>query len=109
MKNQLLRNQVVFPILLFAVCAPQILVGQSPSVIKIGSWNVEWFYDADQSDNRSDLAKEKSAPSKADWQWKLDSVVKVVAKHQPYVMAFQEIENRKVLFDIRNQLRKDHQ
>ncbi len=43
-------------------------------VISVATWNLEWFYDDFSPDNRTDLGKEKSAPSRADWDWKRRSV-----------------------------------
>lgn len=81
---------------------------ETPQSITVGTWNLEWFYDDDKSDNRSKLSKEKAAPSKAEWNWKLNSVAEVVAKTKPYIMAFQEVENRKVIFDLKNLLRSKY-
>lgn len=79
-----------------------------PQSITVGTWNLEWFYDDDKSDNRSKLSKEKAAPSTAEWNWKLNAVAEVVAKTNPYIMAFQEVENRKVIFDLKNLLRSKY-
>ena len=82
------------------------LIAQNvPKEITIGTWNLEWFYDHDQGDNQSKLSKEKSAPSASEWNWKLNEVAKVVGTNKPYIMAFQEVENRKVMFDLRTLLR----
>ncbi len=81
---------------------------ETPQNITIGTWNLEWFYDDDKADNRSKLSKEKAAPSKAEWNWKLNSVAEVVGRTKPYIMAFQEVENRKVMFDLKNLLRSKY-
>lgn len=85
------------------------LVAQSvPDEVVIGTWNLEWFYDHYQGDNLSKLSKEKSAPSEEEWNWKLNNVASVIASNEPYIMCFQEVENRKVIFDLKNVLRSKH-
>lgn len=81
---------------------------EMPKSITVGTWNLEWFYDHEKSDNRSKLSKEKAAPSEAEWKWKLDSVAEVIGKTKPYIMSFQEVENRKVIFDLKNLLRSKY-
>lgn len=79
-----------------------------PDQIVIGSWNLEWFYDHQPGDNLSDLSKEKSAPNGRDWEWKLNSVAEVIGKTKPYIMAFQEVENKKVMNDLRAVLKSKY-
>jgi endonuclease/exonuclease/phosphatase family metal-dependent hydrolase len=43
------------------------------------------------------LAKEQSAPSRQEWDWKLDRAAAVIAEMKPTIMALQEVENRSVL------------
>lgn len=76
--------------------------------LRIATWNVEWFYDDDRGDNESDLAKSQSAPSRDAWQWKLAEVTRVVAELRPDILALQEIENRRVLMELVQQLRDVH-
>ncbi len=35
----------------------------APSQLVVMTWNVEWMFDHDQSDNKSDLSKQQSSPS----------------------------------------------
>ena len=70
---------------------------QKPKRLTIATWNLEWFYDAQQSDNQSKLSREKSAPSEAEWNWKLDQVARVINEIDPTILALQEVENRLVL------------
>ena len=79
-----------------------------PERLVIATWNLEWFFDENQSDNRSDLAKQQSAPSRTAWEWKRDSVAQVIAEIKPDLIALQEIENRKVLEHLCRQLDKAH-
>ena len=73
---------------------------QAPAEIKIATWNLEWFFDHDQSDNKSPLAKKLSAPTAADWHWKRDEAARVIAEMKPTILALQEIENEKVVQEL---------
>ena len=72
------------------------------------TWNLEWFYDDEPADNYSKLAKEQSAPSRAQWDWKRDSVANAVSIAKPSVAAFQEVENRRVLWYLTRALSREH-
>lgn len=73
--------------------------------VRIATWNLEWFFDDDQSDNKTPLAHKMSAPSKEEYQWRLSHTAEVIAKLQPTVLALQEVENRKVVEDLARELR----
>lgn len=73
---------------------------ERPDAIRVATWNVEWFYDDFKPDNRSDLAKQNSAPSREEWEWKLNEVARVIAELQPTILALQEVENRDVIFKL---------
>ncbi|MGB7342859.1 MAG: endonuclease/exonuclease/phosphatase family protein [Pirellulaceae bacterium] len=77
--------------------------------LTVMSWNVEWFYDDNDGDNFSKLAKEKAAPSRSDWDWHRDAIAKGIAKAKPTILAFQEIENRRVLWYLARALDRTHQ
>ena len=77
--------------------------------VVVGSWNLEWFFDADPGDNRSPLAKQQSAPSEPDWIWKRDAVADVIGKMAPTILAVQEVENRQVLVELAEQIKKKYQ
>ena len=79
-----------------------------PETIRVATWNVEWFFDDFKPDNRSDLGKNNSAPSKAEWEWKLDQVARVVAELEPTILALQEVENRDVIFKLTKVLEEKH-
>ena len=72
------------------------------------TWNLEWFYDDDSDDNYSKLAKEKSSPSRAEWDWKRDAIAQRIAQVQPSLLAFQEVENRRVLWYLTRALTRNH-
>lgn len=80
-----------------------------PEAIRIATWNVEWFFDDFTADNRSDLAKEQSAPSRAEWEWKLEKTAGVIARLEPTIIALQEVENRDVLYRLVKELKEKHQ
>lgn len=77
--------------------------------IRIASWNVEWFFDDYPGDNRSDLAKEQTSPSREDWRWKLTRVAETIAALEPTILALQEIETNQVLFQLVKELEEKHQ
>jgi endonuclease/exonuclease/phosphatase family metal-dependent hydrolase len=79
-----------------------------PKTLRIATWNVEWLFDNYQGDNTSDLAKQQSAPSKEQWDWKVDALANSIANLKPSIIALQEIENRKVLEDIIQVLKQKH-
>ncbi len=82
---------------------------QEDSTITVATWNVEWFFDDNLSDNRSKIAKEQSPPDKSNWEWKRNVVADAIAKMKPTILALQEVENRDVLFALTNILKEKHQ
>jgi len=81
---------------------------KAPDPLTIATWNLEWFFDDFQANNRSDIAKEQSAPSTEDWQWKLYTVAAAIAKFQPTILAVQEIEDRSVMTALTKALKDKH-
>lgn len=81
----------------------------APNMLRVMTWNVEWMFDDYQGDNRSDLAREQSSPSKEFWQAKLGGVTEVIASAQPEIVALQEIEGKQTLADIAAELKSKHQ
>ncbi len=76
--------------------------------LTVMTWNLEWFYDNESGDNYSDLAKEKTAPSRAQWDWKRDAVAQGIAASKPSILALQEIENRRVLWYLTRAMSRNH-
>ena len=72
------------------------------------TWNLEWFFDEDPGDNYSRLSKEKTAPSRADWDWRRDAVAASINRARPSVLALQEVENRRVLWYLSRALDRNH-
>lgn len=81
---------------------------EKPQRLTIATWNLEWFYDNNQNDNASDLSKEQSAPSRSEWDWKLNRVAKAIGEMKPTILALQEIENRQVIRALANVLRNKY-
>ncbi len=79
-----------------------------PKRLTVATWNLEWFYDEFRGDNRSDLARQQSAPSRKDWEWKRNAVAAVIAEIRPDILAVQEVENRKVLRYLCQRLDREH-
>ena len=79
-----------------------------PRQLVVATWNVEWFYDHYRGDNRSELSRKQSAPSRAAWDWKRSQVARVIASIRPDIIALQEVENRQVLFYLTQELSKVH-
>lgn len=100
-------NLFVFSFLLFVPCAFA-RADQAPDQLTIATWNLEWFFDDYKGNNRSDVAKEQSAPSAEEWQWKLYTVAAAIAKFQPTILAVQEIEDRSVMTALTKALKDKH-
>lgn len=80
----------------------------APRQLVVMTWNVEWMFDHDKSDNKSDLSKQQSAPSADYWKWKVAAVAKAIASCDATIVALQEIEGSQTLLDIANELRDKH-
>lgn len=80
----------------------------APEKLVVVTWNVEWMYDDDLSDNRSDLSKEQSAPSRDYWRTKLENVATALAATSGDIIALQEIEGDQTLIAIAAELRQKH-
>jgi endonuclease/exonuclease/phosphatase family metal-dependent hydrolase len=76
--------------------------------LTVMTWNLEWFYDDYAGDNYSKLAKEKSAPSRSQWDWRRDAIAASIHKARPTVLAVQEVENRRVLWYLTRALARNH-
>ena len=100
---------IVFFCLISLCCIGNVLADEKPDRITVATWNLEWFFDNDSADNFSDLARQQSAPSENEWQWKLTHVAEAIAEMKPTILALQEVENRRVLFALQNELRDKHQ
>lgn len=84
-------------------------VVQAGEELTIGTWNLEWFFDDDKSDNSSQVAKQMSAPSADEYKWRVGVTAQAIAQMKPTVLALQEIENEKVVQDLADALKEKHQ
>ncbi len=81
----------------------------APPLLRVMTWNVEWMFDDYQGDNRSDLAREQSSPSREYWENKRNRVAELLAEVRPEIVALQEIEGYETLAEITAQLKSAHQ
>jgi endonuclease/exonuclease/phosphatase family metal-dependent hydrolase len=88
--------------------AQEFAADSPPAALKIATWNLEWFFDANPGDNRSKIAKEEAAPNEAAWKWKRDAIADAIASMKPTIIALQEIEGKTVLHDLVDQLKNAH-
>ena len=105
------RAHLAVAVLLFVLSCfggGRAVADEKPDILTIATWNLEWFFDEHQGDNFSELSKKLSAPSRADWEWKRDTVAAAIAKMKPTVLALQEVENQQVLYYLTQRLRKQH-
>lgn len=99
---------IVWVVAIFVFTIDVVAVDPLPDSITVMTWNLEWFYDDFKPDNGSDLAKKQSAPSKADWEWKLNHVAEVISKVKPTILCLQEVESRSTLRKLVLKLREEH-
>ena len=76
--------------------------------LRVMTWNLEWFFDDNSGDNFSDLAKEKSSPSRNQWNWKRDAIADSIASSKPSILGLQEVENRRVLWYLTRAMTRKH-
>ncbi len=95
-------------LLLIGICIAPVSTAfgdPKPNPVTIATWNVEWFFDAYTGNNSSDLSKQQSAPSQAEWDWKLEHVARVIGTMRPTILALQEVENRQVIRQLTKKLK----
>lgn len=96
----MLRRLLILSTCLLTIFALEASADERPESIRVATWNVEWFFDELKEDNKADIAKQNSAPSREEWEWKLNSVARVISELQPTILALQEVENRDVIFRL---------
>jgi endonuclease/exonuclease/phosphatase family metal-dependent hydrolase len=82
--------------------------GSPGPALTLVTWNLGWFFDWDISDNQSEVAKINSAPSRQEWEWRLDQTADALARLRAHVVCLQEIENRKVLEQLVGRIKERH-
>jgi hypothetical protein len=93
--------------------APVVLAGaptiQDGEEIHVMTWNLRFFYDADITDNTSELARNESADTPAEFDARVKAVATVIKKAGlPQVIALQEVENQKVVERLAQELNTAH-
>jgi len=106
-----MRNFIVKIILLFVIVI--IAVGPATAsaqeeTFRLATWNLEWFFDQDTSDNTSSLSEQQSAPDQNEFNERVDTFADAIAEINPTIIALQEIENGKVVQDIADRLQEKH-
>lgn len=79
-----------------------------PEQVTLATWNLEWFFDHYTGDNASDVAKEQSAPSEKEWEWKLTTTAAAVARLNATILCLQEVESRSTVYRLTKRLRDEH-
>jgi len=85
-----------------------LVAAEKPKRLTVATWNIEWFYDNDTRDNHSRLARKLSAPSREEWDWRLEGVAEAVAEMKPDILAMQEVENERVVWRLQQRLKDVH-
>lgn len=80
-----------------------------PESIRIATWNVEWYFDDFKANNRNDLARQQSAPSRDEYDWKKRQLARVISVLQPDIIGLQEVEDREVIFQLTKELESQFQ
>lgn len=108
MNNMFTQAAVICCLILTGTSASPARADELPDKILVATWNVEWFFDDDKSDNKGDLAKQQSAPSRSEYDWKENQIARVIYELQPDIIALQEIENREIIFQLTNHLKDQY-
>jgi endonuclease/exonuclease/phosphatase family metal-dependent hydrolase len=85
-----------------------LVADERPKRLVVATWNLEWFFDHYTGDNFNDVPRQQSAPTRADWDWKLAEVARVIAVIKPDILAVQELENRRALVMLCSKLKKEY-
>jgi endonuclease/exonuclease/phosphatase family metal-dependent hydrolase len=93
----------------FGLSAVVLRADPPPDEVIVATWNVEWMFDEYTGDNYAELAREQSAPNRAEWEWKRDGVAAAIAEMNPTILGLQEIEGQRTLYYLDQRLNKAHQ
>ncbi len=91
-----------------AVEAIEAIKGGEAGELRVVTWNLEWFNDADRSDDPSELGRDMAAPDAALFRQRVVAVAAAIAALDPTLVALQEVENEKVVADLAAELRSRH-
>jgi endonuclease/exonuclease/phosphatase family metal-dependent hydrolase len=82
---------------------------KAPERLVVATWNVEWMFDHETGDNRSDLSKQQSSPNLEYWHAKVVHVATAIAATKATIIALEEIEGDQTLAAVAEELKKNHQ
>jgi endonuclease/exonuclease/phosphatase family metal-dependent hydrolase len=102
------RLALAVPLLASVALSSALAADGIPQRLTVATWNIEWFFDHERGDNYSELAKKLSAPNEAEWQWRLEGVAEAIARMRPDILALQEVENQRVLYQLCTTLKQKH-
>ncbi len=71
---------------------------------RVATWNIKWCFDHRTGDNSSRIAREQSAPSRAQWRWRVEQLADAILEIGPDVLALQEIEDGDAVLEIADEL-----
>ena len=75
--------------------------------LRVATWNMEWFFDADERDN-SGPGAENSAPDAAEFQARVNAFAEAITRLDPTILAVQEVEHARVLHALVDRLQTLH-
>ncbi|MDD2597624.1 MAG: endonuclease/exonuclease/phosphatase family protein [Kiritimatiellae bacterium] len=105
------RTLVLFALFVLWLLSIPTLAGQGSELV-VASWNVENLFDTeDDPDNPHDdgyTPQGWANWSEQRYQVKLDHLAEVIAEIKPAILCLVEVENRRVLEDLRSTLLKNH-
>lgn len=74
----------------------------------IGTWNLEWFYNADSSDDEFAISDPIAPPNNQEYQDRVKTIANAIAEIHPTILALQEVENEEVVQDLAEKLFSEH-
>ena len=74
--------------------------------LRVATWNLEWFNDHDVSDDSSRIGRDFAAPSRQDYDERLEAFAEAIHNLRPTILAVQEVENERVVQDLTDRLQQ---
>lgn len=100
--------QTILALIVIVMAVGPATASAQEETLRVATWNLEWFFDADTSDNPTMLARSQSAPDQTEFDERVDAFTDAVQAINPTIIALQEIENRKVVQELANRLQEKH-
>ena len=100
------RKQIVcgLTVMFFLIALP----ARAQQEVRILTWNLEWFFDHDTSDDDSNIGRDFAAPSAQEFRDRVATIADAIATIQPTIVALQEIENALVVQALATELLQRH-